>query len=323
MMTEAEDRDQLLSKRKAITALLPYAVLQETSGQLEMFDTFLRAARASRMLRFRWSCVEQSVDMILSRATPHVIVLVSPHIPWSSLMDMGNLVQQWAAATSMVPCTEEVVQSVVDALLQIAFESDLLPHIPVDAWSWLTKRPSLPPVCLGRYLGTSPPIFRAVRKLKDIEILKSYFLLTWSEWDSIWYGSLDEMRSSIREDFGGVWMDRHRADLTKRLDDVLGQLDQGLGYLRQLNPDLEEHHFRDMKLQYGQLKETLLEANIKAITRTPIHLLHFLYTDSGGNPQDLAQRLCALFLSRVHSAGYLVLATNAILRLYLRFVASF
>jgi len=275
-MAEAGDLDQLRSKRKAITTLLPYAVRQELCGQPEMLDTFLCAARASGMWRFRWYRVEQSANVILSKATPSAIILVSPHVPWGLLEDGGDLVQRWGVATSMVPYTEEVAQSVVDTLLQIADISRLLPHIPVGAWSWLTKRPSLPPVCLGRYLGTGLHIIMAVQRLKDIDILKSYLLLTWSEWDSIRYGSLNEIHSSIHVDFGGAGMGHHRADLIKRLDDVLGQLDLGLSYLRQRNPDLREGDFRDMKHQYGQLRKTLLEVNIGAITRTSDPLIALL-----------------------------------------------
>ena len=267
-MAEAGDLDQLRSKRKAITTFLPHAVRQEMSGQPEMLDAFLHAARASRMLQFRWPRAEQSANVILSKATPRAIVHASSHIPWSWLKDGGDLVRRWGVATSAVPYTEEVAKSVVDTLLQIAYKSELLPHIPVDAWSWLTTRPPLPPVCYGRCIGTAPHIIRTVRGLKDIEILTSYLLLAWSEWDYLQYGSVDEIRSSMRMDFAGAGMSCHRADLLKRLDYVLGQLDRGLSYLRQHNPDLREGDFRYMKLQYGQLRETLLEVNIGAITRT-------------------------------------------------------
>src|SRR5258705_13860698 len=109
----------------------------------------------------------------------------------------------------------------------------------VAIWtSWLTKQPALPPICLGRYYGTGLHVVKAVRGLKHIEVFKSYLLITWSEWDT--FDSVDEICASMDEDFGGVGMGPHRADLIQRLDHILTQLDQGLGYLRQHNPDVSE-----------------------------------------------------------------------------------
>ena len=148
-----------------------------------MFDTFLRAARASKDRDFAWQHIRQYASSIPLETSPRALVLVSPHIRWSRLTDAEDLIQRWAVAASAVPCTEEVAQCVVNTLLQIASRRELLSHISVDIWSWLTKRPSLPPVCRGRDVGTRAHVVRAVRALKDIEVLKSYFLLVWSEWN--------------------------------------------------------------------------------------------------------------------------------------------
>ena len=267
-MAEAETPDELWLKHKAIITLLPYATWQELGGQPEMLNTLLHAIRASKKLQSRWYHIKQFATALFSKATPRAIVLVSPHLPWDRMTDRGDLVQQWAAATSMVPYTEEVAQSVVDTLLQIASQRELLPHIPINTWLWLTKQPSLPPVCLGRYYGTEQHVVEAVRRLKDTEVLKSYLLLTWSEWNTVWLGGgLNEMCASIREDFGGVGMGHHRAGLIKRLEHILGQLDQGLEYLNQHNLDIDVHYLLTMERQYRELKEVLLEANIKVITR--------------------------------------------------------
>ena len=118
-------------------------------------------------------------------------MLVSPYIRWDWLTCRGGLVQLWATAVSAVPDTEEVASSVVDTLLQIASQRDLLPHIPADTWLWLTKRPHLPPICLGRNAGTYAHVVKAVRALKDVEVLKSYFLLVWSEWNHFSPGSFE------------------------------------------------------------------------------------------------------------------------------------
>ena len=267
-MAEAEDFRPVQSKRKAITALLPYAILQERDGRPEMLITILHAARTSRMLSFLWHYHRRYIGTSLSDASPGAIVLVSPHVHWHMLMDGEGLVQQWVAAASAVAYTEEVGQSVVNALLQTASVDELVQYIPVDLWSWLTKRPSLPPICQGRYLGTRGSIVEVVRALKDIEVLKSYLLLVWSEWDPLYGDGFDKMCTSIREDFGRNGMGHHRVDLIQRLDHVLGQLCRGLEYLTRHNPDLSERALRLREDRYGELRRALLEVNTEAISRT-------------------------------------------------------
>ena len=281
-MIESGDHRPLQSKRKAITAFLPYVVWQERNGQHEMPNRFLHAARASKMERFVWRRVGNHVSTLLSRASTHTALLASPHVLWGWLARddvlLGwfgrgkDLVQQWAAATSAVPYTEEVAQSVVDTLLQIASERELLPHIPFHIWSRLVEQPALPPICLGRSVGTHIHVVKAVRKLEDIEILTSYFLLVWSEWGALselpWNGGFSEMCTSIREDLGGIEMGRHRACLIRRLNHILGQLDLGLEYLEQKNPSLSEYDLKDMKWQYGKLREVLLEVERRTSSQT-------------------------------------------------------
>ena len=262
-MAEAEDYRPLESKRMAITTLLPYAVWQERDGQPETLDTIIRAARASRMWDFMLYRVNYFFSTLLSEASPRAVALVSPYIDWWFLRDREDLVQWWAATASAFPYTEEVAQGVVDTLLQIASGDRLVRYIPAGVWSWLTKRPSLPPICWGRSRGTYAHVVKVVRGLKDIEILTSYLLLVWSEWDTP--SGLDEMCTSIREDFCGIGMGHHRADLIKRLDHVLGQLDRGLEYLAQHDPGLIEHYLRERKDGYQKLRETLLEID----NRTP------------------------------------------------------
>jgi len=261
-MARPEDPDELCSKRKAIMTLLPYTVWQEQDGQPEMLYMLQRAAGASMMLEFTWRHIKPFAIKLLSKASPRAIVLASPHIPWSSLTITGDLVQQWVTATSAVPYTEEVAQSVVNTLLWIASLRRISPHITTDVWSWLKRRPQLPPVCWGRRFGTSPEVIKAVRGLKDIEVLKSYLLLVWSEWD-ILYDVFWEMRALIQEDFCGIGMGCHRADLIQRLDDVLWQLDQILEYLKQDDPGFDEHSLQSMMRQYQKLREILLEINIR------------------------------------------------------------
>ena len=281
---KAEDPGELRSKRKAVATLLPYAVRQERDGRPEILDTFLHAARASVMLPLMWNHAVLFAHRLFSEASPRAIVLASPYILWS--IDRGDTAQRWEAAASVVPYTEVAAQSVADALFQITANPGLLP-VTIKAWSWLTKRPSLPPTSRGLRFGTDLNVVKAVRGLKDTEVLKSYLLLIWSEWNPLWYSdawqplwnnrSTDEMCASIREDLGGTGMGHHRADLIKRLDHILGQLDRGLEYLKQHNPRLQEYHFKGMRDQYGKLKDTLLETNVEAIARTSYPMVLLLY----------------------------------------------
>jgi hypothetical protein len=130
-----------------------------------------------------WHHAGEYLSGLLYEASPRAIVLVLQCIRRDRLTDREDLIQRWGAAASAVTYTEEIAQSVVDTLLQIASEEELLPYIPANVWSWLTKRPHLPPICLGRSIGTCPHVLKAVRALKDVEVLKSYLFLVWSEWN--------------------------------------------------------------------------------------------------------------------------------------------
>ena len=177
------------------------------------------------------------------------------------------MVRRWAAAALVVVDTEEVSQYVVDTLLQIASICSLRPHIPIGIWVWLKKRPSLPPVCLGRRCGTTPDTIRYVRGLGDVEILKSYLLLVWSQWDDLCIGGLDEMETAIREEFGGIWVRGHRKDPYGRLEYVLERLGLGLEYLGQHNPQVKQYRIEAARGQYGRLKQVLRDVDMEAVKR--------------------------------------------------------
>jgi len=94
---------------------------------------------------------------------------------------------------------------VVDTLLQIASEDELVPSIPAGVWTWLTKGPSLPRICMGRHIGARPRVVKTVRALKDVEVLKSYLLVVWSEWSDLRDGpGFNKMCASIRWDLSGI-----------------------------------------------------------------------------------------------------------------------
>ena len=317
-MAEAEDYRPLWSKRKAITVLLLCAVWQERDGQPEMFDAILRATRASRMSRFMWCHVDQLVTRLLCEASPRTIVLALPHILHiiqHQLRDMGDLVRCWTAATCAVPHSEEIARGVVDILLQIASKGELR-YASVNLWSWLTERPSLPPICLGRCFGTDRSVVKAIRALEDIEVLKSYLLLVWSEWDTLYTDGLDEICTLIQEDFGGMGMRYHRKDLIQRLDHVLGQLDRGLEYFQQHKPWFGEHHIQGGKNQYRKLRETLLEVN----SRTLFINYVLPHTDPyPGCTQNPVRYLCAHSLPRTRSLTAGTFNAPTLLRSYLCF----
>ena len=278
-MTDATDSKKIRSKRKAITAFFPYAVIQERDGECDMFRLFLNTARASHQWKFMWHRIEPVVAPLLNEKSNAslklAVILVSPHLPWTRFTNGEHLTQLWTAAASEIPYTDEVGQTVVDTLLQIASDDSLRPHIPDSMWPWLNRPSSLPPVCWGRYCGNHADTIKTIRALGDIETLKSYLLLVLSEWDC---PDLHGTRTSIREDFSGTGMGRHREDLLQRLDHVLGQLGLGLEHLRQHNLNLNEHRIRQTKERCEELKAVLLEVDGEAINtliREPPRLVIF------------------------------------------------
>jgi len=263
-MALAEDQPLLHAKRKAISSLLPYVLRQERVGQQDMLGTLSHIATTMDSEQFIWHCIQPYITALCNNPNPlsldQVIILGSPHVPWRTGPHNENTVTRWATAASAVPYTEEVGESVVDALLHIASVDSLRPHIPIDIWAWLKKQPSLPHWSPGRSRATEGHVVRHVRALGDIEVLKSYLLLVWSEWDFIWPDGFGEMCTSIREDFGGIEMGHHREDLIERLDHVLGQLDRGLGHFKERKPSLDAGHIQRAKDHYGELK-VLLEVD--------------------------------------------------------------
>ena len=269
-LADAGDPDALLRKRKAITALIPYAVWQERNKEYAIFDVFARFSKTTQSIRFWWSpFMKILLDGTGRVSSNRALVLSSPYMPWGE-RDFGeDQARIWAAAASTVPKEEEIAPSVVDTLLQIASLKLLPPDLHSDTWSWLTLRPSLPPVCKGREVGSRSRVVQMVRDLKDIEILKSYLLLIWSEWDHLdFYGYLS-METSIREDFSGIGMSSHRADLLQRLDHVLEQLNRGLKHFQQRSPELTDNGLGVRMYRYGEFKEALLEVD-RAASEVPI-----------------------------------------------------
>ena len=269
------------SKRKAINALFPYAVRLARDGQRGMIDAILRVALKSTSGGFMWHHIGPYITPLFDESSPpflnQAITLASPYTDWTYGPHSKSAVARWATAVLATPYSEEVGQRVVDTLLQIARSEVLRPHIPINIWAWMKRRPSLPPVCRGRSQGTTPDVISHIQELGDIEVLKSYFLLVWSEWDVLYEDGFAVMMNTIKEEFYGTAMGHHREDLAERLDYVLGQLDRGLEYLKQHDSRIEESDIQRGKEQYGQLKEVLAEMdNEKAL---PVCLRSYYFGD--------------------------------------------
>ena len=299
-MAEAPYTYPIHDLRKALHALFPYAVSLARDGQQGMADTLSRIAKDSSSIfrNLTWKHIVMYIIPLFGEpATPldSVIALASHHVPWRSNLVDEDTVTRWAATASAAPYTKEVGRSVVDALLQIASVDALRPYIPIGIWAWLKKRPSLLYGFLEQSDGSRGGVVCHVRALGDVKILKSYFLLVWSEWNLIddESGGFAEMQISIHEDFGGIGMGRHREDLIKRLDHVLTRLDVRI-HLTSPDPKIGPAMER-----YGELKRALEKLDRDAtnlLTRASPRLILFgLLTpvDTHRIPLDLRVRLAS------------------------------
>ena len=227
-----------------------------------MVDVIFRAAKASKLI-IRWRHTRAHITALFDDSGPpslnYAIALMPPFISQFFCLDTRNRVARWAAAVSTVSPSEEVCLSVVYRLLNISHDDSLWSSIPVNVWAWLKKRPHFPPNCQARRDGSWGFVARHVGALGDVEILKSYFFLVWSEWNYV-YGT-DDMENSIRRYFGGMRMQRHRNDLIHRLDTIQGQLNRGLEYIKQHQPWVEEDDMETRKRDYERLKGALQEVD--------------------------------------------------------------
>ena len=80
-----------------------------------------------------------------------------------------------------VPYTEEIRENVVDTLFYIVCIDLLRPQIPIEVWRLLKRRPRLLPKHGGEMDSWRIAATMHVRILGDIEILKSYLLIVWSD----------------------------------------------------------------------------------------------------------------------------------------------
>ena len=223
-----------------------------------MVDTILRITRASNYRTVRQYLMFRAVTF-----SPTTAALFSPYLPWYFRDE--DAISGFPTAVAAVPYSNEVGVSVVDALLRLAKKNTPGSYIPIDIWALLKGQPSLPPICGGRRGGTGRDVVHHFRRLGDLDILKSYFHLVWSEWDTLDDSGFAEMQLSIAEDLGGIGVWGHRKDLVDRLDHVLGELDQGLEYLRERKWWIVEDDIQMRKEQYGTLRVVLLAVDQKTL----------------------------------------------------------
>jgi len=155
-------------------------------------------------------------------------------------------------AASALPYTDDVCESVVVALLRMAYSDELLSHIPLVAWGWLNKRPVLPPECVALLPPVEESVVQRIEQLGGVKLIASYLHIIWSEKNALLCDELSVMGRLIREELGGIGATGHREDLIRRLDHVLLQLDQGQG-----NPSAGE--------DYEGLWRELLEVDGEAV----------------------------------------------------------
>lgn len=272
-MIDTADAHMISMKVKAISTIIPFAISLERDGQQGMLDVAVCSLRSFG--GDVWSQAQRHIDTLFKETSAHslnqAITLISPYWGWSSWKKGENEVARWATAVLNVPYTKEVGQSVVDATLQIASHNFLRPHIPIKVWALFKKQPPLSPICLGRSNGNEPDIIKHVRGLGDLEILKSFLLLVWSEWDRISSSGLDMMKMLIQEDFCGIGMAQHQQDLLQRLDYILGEFGRGPEYFQwhtMWSFDFIKARIEYTKQQYGELRDVLLEVQREAVKKT-------------------------------------------------------
>ena len=129
-------------------------------------------------------------------------------------------------AASALPYSVDVCQSMVEALLQMADNDILQPHIPALAWEWMKKRALFRPESSWSQLGTGEDVVRKVRELGDAGLITSYLLVVWSEKNWLSTKGYKAMLDLIRGELGGIGAVGHRADLIQRLDYILSWLEQ-------------------------------------------------------------------------------------------------
>ena len=266
----SQDPAAVLSKYKAITVLFPYAVRRGQEGDLQLLEAFLCAVRYFPSTS-QWTrrYIRPVLPKLLVEGSPatfkRAAILALPYLElaWLDSDEICSFTELWISAADALEETEGVCQAVVDVLLQMAFFHSVRTHITPKAWSWLNKRPVLPPRCRGRLLcSIGSNVLPAIRALDDIELLTSYLITMWSEWDCAGEWAFEGMCQALLEEFRGDEVREHRMALLGKLNTVLGELGKGLGYLRMWHPDMQPGELEVIRKRYRELKRILLQGAV-------------------------------------------------------------
>ena len=261
---------------KPLASVLSYAVKTAEDGNAGLLDEILLAvSRSSQGSSWVRSHIGPLIDQMLSTWDSDVRVRIAVHAlsyvedAWFHAANKHIFVVRWVSAASRLEYTPEIGQSVVEVLLRMACMYHWRPHITREAWRWLERRPQLPPVCRARSLCCNDlGAISKVESLGNIEILKGYLIVVWSEWDWLAPWVCSYMCTVIRKHFGGEREKGHRDELRDRLLHIQNQLDLGLDHLRKLGSEMTAACFQPTKEAYEALMETLSEVGILSEVET-------------------------------------------------------
>ena len=200
---------------------------------------------------------------MLKRAA--ILALPYLELAWLDSDEICGFTEHWISAADASEDIEGVCEAVVDVLLQMAFFHSVRTHITPRAWTWLNKRPSLPPRCRGRLLcSIGSNVLPAIRARNDIKLLTSYLVTMWSEWDCAGEWAFEGMCQTLLEEFrrDDDEVREYRIDLLARLNSVLGELGKGLGYLRVWHPDMQSEELEVIRKRYRELKRILVQGTV-------------------------------------------------------------
>ena len=236
---------------KATIAFLQYAARQEEDSTGELLPSCRILAAFSLISYWILTTGPQRLEVVLPVSFEYAILAAFKYGPRFSrdTSDISGMMQLWMKAASAVPYTDDVCGSVVVGLLNMASSDELSSHIPLVFWSWLNKRPVLPPECIALLPEVTESVVQTIHRLGDVELIASYLYIIWSEKRRPWGQYV--MDRLIREELGGIEAAGYRIDLIRRLDHVLLRLDRGQGDLR-------------AKEGYEKLRRELLEVDEKA-----------------------------------------------------------
>ena len=239
---------------------------------MRLFDAFLRVVRYFPYTS-SWTrqYIRPVIPKLLAEGSPAALrrgtLLALPHLElaWLDSEEPREFIELWISAADAVGDGEDVCQAVVDVLLQMAFFHSVRAHIVPGAWTWLNKRPALPPRCRGRLLcSIGSNVLPAVRAREDIQLLTSYLITMWSEWDCAGEWAFEGMCEALWDEFCGSddgEVVECRKDLLGRLNLVLAELGKGLGHLRVRHPDMQPDEFEVIRERYRELKR-ILQGNV-------------------------------------------------------------